>query len=43
MKKKIFKTNKDYFDFINKYKAQIEVYRVDFTKTMQIRLFYDIM
>lgn len=43
MKKKTFKTNKEYFTFINKNKARIIVYKVDFTKTMQIHLFYDII
>lgn len=43
MKKIICKTNKSYFDFINKYKGQVEIYMVNFTKTMQIRVFYDIM
>lgn len=43
MKKIIFKTNEAYLDFINKYKEQIEVYYISFTKTRQIRLFYDIM
>ena len=43
MKKVILKTNKEYFDFINKYKRQIEIYQINFTKTMQIRVFYDIM
>lgn len=43
MKKIIFKNNKDYFDFYNKHKEQITVYSLSFTKTMQIRLFYDIM
>lgn len=43
MKKIICKTNKSYFDFINKYKEQINVYMINFTKTMQIRVFYDII
>lgn len=43
MRKIRFKENKNYFDFINKYKDHIEVYKVNFTKTMQICLFYDIM
>lgn len=43
MKKVILKTNREYFDFINKYKNQIEIYEVNFTKTMRIRVFYDIM
>lgn len=43
MKRIIFKTNKEYFDFFNKYKNQIEIYSLNFTKTMKIRLFYDIM
>lgn len=43
MKKIIFKTNEEYFKFIEKYKGQINVYLVNFTKTMKIRLFYDIM
>lgn len=43
MKKVTLKTNKEYFDFINKYKNQINIYMVNFTKTMQIRVFYDIM
>lgn len=43
MKKVILKTNSEYFDFINKYKNQIEIYEVNFTKTMRIRVFYDIM
>jgi hypothetical protein len=43
MRKKIFKTNKEYLDFFAKYKEQIKIYQLNFTKTMQIRLFYDIM
>lgn len=43
MKKIILKKNEDYFNFINNYKEQIIVYMVNFTKTMQIRVFYDIM
>lgn len=43
MKKIIFKTNDDYFKFFNKFKDNIIVYSLDFTKKMQIRLFYDIM
>lgn len=43
MKRILFKTNKDYFDFINKFKEQINVYEVSFTKKMKIRLFYDII
>lgn len=43
MKRIIFKTNNDYLEFINKYKEQIEVYSLSFTKKRQIRLFYDIM
>ena len=43
MKKIIFKTNNDYLYFYNKYKDNIIVYSLDFTKKMQIRLFYDIM
>lgn len=43
MKKIILKNNKEYFDFLNKYKGQIEIFKLEFTKTMQIRLFYDIM
>lgn len=43
MKKIICKTNESYFNFINKYKEQINVYMINFTKTMQIRVFYDIM
>ena len=43
MKKLLLKTNKEYFDFINKYKDQINIYEVSFTKKMKIRVFYDIM
>lgn len=43
MKKILLKDNKDYFNFINKYKDQINVYAVNFTKTWKIRVFYDIM
>lgn len=43
MKKIILKTNEDYFNFLEKYKEQIEIIKLEFTKTMQIRLFYDIM
>lgn len=43
MKKKIFKTNKEYLEFFTKYKEQLIIYQLNFTKTMQIRLFYDIM
>ena len=43
MRKIIFKENKDYLDFYNKYKDKIIVYSLDFIKKMQIRLFYDIM
>lgn len=43
MKKIILKNNESYFKFLNKYKNQINVYMVNFTKTMQIRVFYDII
>lgn len=43
MKKLILKTNEDYFNFLEKYKEQIEIIKLEFTKTMQIRLFYDII
>ena len=43
MKKIIFKENVDYFKFYNRYKDKLIVYGLNFTKTMQIRLFYDIM
>ena len=43
MRKIIFKTNNDYFTFFNKYKERLIIYEINFTKTMQIRLFYDIM
>ena len=43
MKNKYFKTNKDYFNFINLYKSQIEIYEVTFTKTRLIKLSYDII
>ncbi len=43
MKKIKFKNNENYFDFINKYKDNIHVYMITFTRTMQINLFYDIM
>lgn len=43
MKKIIFNSNIDYLKFYNKYKEQIEIYSLSFTKTMKIRLFYDIM
>ena len=43
MKRKYFRSNKDYFEFINKYKNNIEIYELRFTKTRLIRLSYDIM
>lgn len=43
MKRIRLRTNEEYFNFLNKYKNQIEIYSVSFTKTMQIRVFYDIM
>ena len=43
MKKKYFRTNEKYFEFINKYKESIEIYELTFTKTRLIRLSYDIM
>lgn len=43
MRKITFKTNDDYLYFYNKYKDKIIVYSLDFTKKMQIRLFYDIL
>ena len=43
MKKIIFNTNEEYLKFYNLYKEQIKVYSLNFTKTMKIRLFYDIM
>lgn len=43
MRRLLFKTNKEYFDFINNYKEQIRVYEVYYTKTGKIRLFYDII
>ena len=43
MKRKYFRTNKDYFNFINKYKETLEIYELIFTKTRLIRLTYDIM
>ena len=43
MKKILFKENKDYFDFFNKYREQITIYKLDFTKKWKIRVFYDIM
>ena len=43
MRKIIFNTNTDYFTFYNKYKDMIKIYSINFTKTMKIRLFYDIM
>lgn len=43
MRKIIFKTNKDYLEFYNKYKDKLSIYSLSFTKTMKIRLFYDIM
>lgn len=43
MKRKYFRSNKDYFEFINKYKEHIEIYELTFTKTRLIRLSYDIM
>lgn len=43
MRKIIFKTNKDYLEFYNKYKDKLTIYSLSFTKTMKIRLFYDIM
>ena len=43
MKKIIFNKNEDYFKFYNRHKEQITIYYINFTKTMKIRLFYDIM
>ncbi len=43
MKRKYFRSNNDYFEFINKYKNDIEIYELTFTKTRLIRLSYDIM
>lgn len=43
MRRKYFRTNKSYFEFINKYKENIEIYELTFTKTRLIRLSYDIM
>lgn len=43
MRKIIFNTNSEYLDFIRKHKDQIKIYSLSFTKTMKIRLFYDIM
>lgn len=43
MRRKYFKTNRDYFNFINKYKETLEIYELTFTKTRLIRLSYDIM
>lgn len=43
MKRKYFRSNNDYFEFINKYKNNIEIYELRFTKTRLIRLSYDIM
>lgn len=43
MKRKYFRSNKDYFEFINKYKETIEIHELTFTKTRLIRLSYDIM
>lgn len=43
MKKIYFKSNEDYFKFYNTHKEQIIVYSLNYTKTMKIRLFYDIM
>ena len=43
MKKLIFKNNNKYLEFINRYREQITVYKLDFTKVGNIRLFYDIM
>lgn len=43
MKRIILKTNNDYFEFFNKYKDQINIYMINFTKAGKIRVFYDIM
>ena len=43
MRKIIFKNNKEYLDFYNRYKEKLTIYSLSFTKTMKIRLFYDIM
>ena len=43
MKRIILKTNEDYFKFLEKYKNQLKIYSLSFTKTRLIRLFYDIM
>ena len=43
MRKIIFNNNEEYFKFYNRYKEKLEVYYLNFTKTMKIRLFYDIM
>lgn len=43
MKKIIFNKFTEYLEFYNKHKEQITIYSLSFTKTMKIRLFYDIM
>lgn len=43
MRKIYFKTNEDYFRFYNKHKEHLKIYSLDYTKTMKIHLFYDIM
>ena len=43
MRRKYFRFNNEYFEFINKYKNEIEIYELTFTKTRLIRLSYDIM
>ena len=43
MKKLILKTNEEYFNFINRYREQLTVYEVYYTKTGKIRIFYDII
>ena len=43
MRKITFKYNKDYLEFINRYRGQITVYSVTITKKKIIRVLYDII
>lgn len=43
MSTRTFRTNNDYFDFIKRYKNSINIIKINFTKTRQIRITYDII
>lgn len=40
---KTFRTNDAYFDFIKRYKNSINIIKITFTRTRQIRITYDII